>query len=75
MNNINAMELAESLHKKEQEIDIEIGMENNKILDFKDLPHGNKVRLIKLANWLLERFDLKYKYEGFINGHWKIKRT
>lgn len=54
---MNSIELAEWLHKNEEQISIEVGIEN-KIIDFKDLPHTNKIFLIKLANKIIENFNL-----------------
>jgi hypothetical protein len=54
---MNSIELAEYLHKSQEELEIEIGIQN-KIINFKDLPYSNKILLIKLANKLIERFNL-----------------
>lgn len=54
---MNSIDLAEYLHKTNEELEIEIGI-NNKIINFKDLLYSNKILLIKLANKLIDKFNL-----------------
>lgn len=54
---MNSIELAEWLHNNNEEISIEIGIEK-KVTNFKDLPYFNKILLIKLANKLIDKFNL-----------------
>lgn len=61
MQKIDLIELAEWLHNTQEKINLEAGIKANKIISFNDLPHENRMILIKLANRILNRFSLDYK--------------